>query len=69
MLLQRKVSFKFCLIYVVPLNSGEKPTWPILGKQPHSSQVDLKVQAFLNLTLKANKVFIYLPELDIVNGI
>jgi len=54
---------------VVPLNSGEKLTWPILGKQPHSSQVDLKVQAFLNLTLKTNKVFIYLPELDIVNGI
>ena len=32
-------------------------------------KVDLKVQAFLNLTLKAKKVFIYLPELDILNGI
>ena len=54
---------------MVPLNSGEKLTWPTLGKQTSLKPSRPESASLLEFTLKANKVFIYLPELDILNGI
>ena len=57
MLLQRQVSLKFCLIYVVTITSGENLTWPTLGKQTSLKPSRLESASLLELNSKGKQSF------------
>ena len=62
-LLQRQVSFKFCLIYVVTINSGENLTWPTLGKQTSLKPSRLESASLLEFNSKGKQGFYLLTRI------